>query len=405
MGKKIIDSCQEVSNVTLVCCDGVLHSHKIMIAVVSDFMNDLIKPIPAADNVTIYLPDFRTENVRSVLDQFNFGDINVQLLNEELLSALRCSSNETLDEVFQEESEIEKMKEEANLNSSNLDEFINVGCGSQQVFTSMTATTSGDIDAFNPIINIKSDPDSEEKYIIDEKLKEVPLPPKKVKNANIKVRGPRKMYTIENRQRIQELAEKFLLNDDNTYLTCDDDADDNSLRAKKKKLINEKRQKHISAIEAISRGECGTVSIAAHKYGVNRRTLSKLLVKGKNYQGKGKVPRVFSHEEEKIMTERILAKSDGGKTLTFDIVTEVLNEEVNIKRINHPEKNIGDTFLRNYKYAFVRRCNLDQFIQVNIEAALKDRRIFECEICYKKFTFKNILVSHQKKCHSAFFNC
>ena len=194
----------------------------------SDFMNDLIKPIPAADNVTIYLPDFRTENVRSVLDQFNFGDINVQLLNEELLSALRCSSNETLDEVFREESEIEKMKEETNLNSS-----------SQQVFTSMAPTTSGDIDAFNPIINIKSDPDSEEKYIIDEKLQEVPLPPKKVKNANIKVRGPRKMYTIENRQRIQELAEKFLLNDDNTYLTCDDDADDNSLRAKKKKLINE----------------------------------------------------------------------------------------------------------------------------------------------------------------------
>merc|ERR1712098_330654 len=126
-------------------------------------------------------PDFRTENVRSVLDQFNFGDINVQLLNEELLSALRCSSNETLDEVFREESEIEKMKEETNLNSS-----------SQQVFTSMAPTTSGDIDAFNPIINIKSDPDSEEKYIIDEKLQEVPLPPKKVKNANIKVRGQEK---------------------------------------------------------------------------------------------------------------------------------------------------------------------------------------------------------------------
>ena len=34
--KNIIDSCHEVSNVTFVCSDGTLHSHKIMIAVIRE---------------------------------------------------------------------------------------------------------------------------------------------------------------------------------------------------------------------------------------------------------------------------------------------------------------------------------------------------------------------------------
>jgi len=206
---------------------------------------------------------------------------------------------------------------------------------------------------------------------------------------------------LENQQRIQELAKKFLLNDDADF-TCDDD---NSLRGEKKKLINEKRQRHRAAIDAIAKGECATISIAAKQFGVERKTLSRILETGKNYQGKGKVSHVFSYDEEKNMTERILSKSDGGKTLTIDIVTDVLNEEVNIKRINHPEKNLPDSFVKSFKYNFVKRNNLDKFIQVNVEAAIKDRRIFECEICYNKFTFKNSLVSHLKKCHSAFYNC
>merc|ERR1719300_274646 len=168
---------------------------------------------------------------------------------------------------------------------------------------------------------------------------------------------------LENQQRIVELAKKF--------------------------LINEKRQKHRSAIEAIAKGEVATISEASKQFGVERKTLSRILETGKNYQRKGKVSHVFTYEEEKSMTERILAKSDGGKTLTIDIVTDVLNEELNIKRINHPEKNLPESYVKSFKYNFVKRNNLDKFIQAITEAAIRDRRIFECEICYNKFTFKN----------------
>jgi len=401
--KKIIDSCQEVSNVTLVCCDGVLHSHKIMIAVVSDFMNDLIKPIPAADNVTFYLPDFQTEDVLSVLDQFNFRDIHIpSVLDEDLLSALNCSSNEMLDEVFREESVMERSQDEIYDHNNAVSE-------SKPVFIKTTPIPSGDFDLYNnPPLDIKSDPDCDEKFIIDgedDKFEEKPLISKKIKNA--KASGsPRKIFGKkidwqENQQQLQEKAKKYLLNDDADY-SYDDD---NSLRGEKRKIIIEKRQKHRSAIEAISRGECCTIAEAAKKYEVSRQTLSKFLSKGKNFQGRGKVSRVFSYEEEKVMAEKILAKSDGGKNLNFEIISEVVNEELSIKRINHPEKNLSESFSRSYKYAFARRTNLDKLIQDKVEAALKDRRIFECEICYQKFTFKNSLVCHQKKSHLAFYNC
>jgi len=559
--KGIIDSCQGVSNVTLVCSDGTLHSHKIMIAVVSGFMKDLMMSIPAADNVTILLPDFLTANVLSIIDQFNFGDMNMHLLNEDLMAALKCtSSNEMLDEVFREENDIERLEDSESKVTSN--DFDN--SDSKPVSISITPSFSGDIDMYNPLLNIKSDPDSdrEEKYIVDEKdeaiddkqwhsnkpfgsgygprtkfrdlakqflindegkdkslvggLKKINIEMKMKYRAAVEglaggqcyslaeaeskygicrktlkkmlesgrdfqgkgcpslvfseaeelilkesilkrieagetltrsmvqkvldqefdtvrscnpdrplpsalpngfIRGflsrndlggyiqakpqgsPGGIDRLENQQRIVELAKKFLLNDDDLF-TCDDD---NSLRGEKKKLINEKRQKHRSAIEAIAKGEVATISEASKQFGVERKTLSRILETGKNYQGKGKVSHVFTYEEEKSMTERILAKSDGGKTLTIDIVTDVLNEELNIKRINHPEKNLPESYVKSFKYNFVKRNNLDKFIQAITEAAIKDRRIFECEICYNKFTFKNSLVSHLKKCHSAFY--
>ena len=72
--------------------------------------------------------------------------------------------------------------------------------------------------------------------------------------------------------------------------------------------------------------------------------------------------------------------------------------------INHPEKTLPNSALRCLKYNFCRRNNLEKLIQEKVEATRKDRRIYECEICYKKFTWKNALVGHQKTVHASFFN-
>ena len=73
--------------------------------------------------------------------------------------------------------------------------------------------------------------------------------------------------------------------------------------AKKKDRV--KKEKYRNAIQAIARGECNTITAASEKYEVNRGTLSKLLETGRNFQGSGSGPQIFSKEEEKIIVERI----------------------------------------------------------------------------------------------------
>ena len=70
---KWVKSCEGMSNVTIVCNDGIVHSHKIIIAIVSEFIKDIMITIPVADDVTIFLPDFQTAHINSVIDQFIFG--------------------------------------------------------------------------------------------------------------------------------------------------------------------------------------------------------------------------------------------------------------------------------------------------------------------------------------------
>ena len=68
-----MEACEGLSNVTIVCSDGIVPSHKIIIAMVSDFIKEMLIPIAAAEDVSIFLPDFQTSQVQSVIDQFFFG--------------------------------------------------------------------------------------------------------------------------------------------------------------------------------------------------------------------------------------------------------------------------------------------------------------------------------------------
>ena len=59
--------CDNVANVTIVCRDGLLKTHKLILANISEFSENLIKDVPAADDVTIYLRQFTTLGVHLFL--------------------------------------------------------------------------------------------------------------------------------------------------------------------------------------------------------------------------------------------------------------------------------------------------------------------------------------------------
>ena len=53
-----LHQCQAASNLTVVCSDGVIFSHKLIAASASDFIKILLSDVPPYDEVTLYLPDF-----------------------------------------------------------------------------------------------------------------------------------------------------------------------------------------------------------------------------------------------------------------------------------------------------------------------------------------------------------
>ena len=63
----LLDSCQRLSNVTIRCHDGLVSSHKIVLAEVSPCIKRILSGIPVGDEVTVIMPDFRSCQLQSFL--------------------------------------------------------------------------------------------------------------------------------------------------------------------------------------------------------------------------------------------------------------------------------------------------------------------------------------------------
>ena len=100
---ELVQHCQPVSNVSLVCRDGVVYSHKIVLASVSGFVKTLLSDIPTGDHVSVFLPDFFTKDVENFLQNIILNKPNV---NVDLCNLLQCLSSRLLSgkTLFKEET-------------------------------------------------------------------------------------------------------------------------------------------------------------------------------------------------------------------------------------------------------------------------------------------------------------
>ena len=65
---QMLEQTSIMSNVTVVCSDGVVHTHKIVVVSASDFIKHLISDIPVGDEITLYLPDHDKTSVLGLLN-------------------------------------------------------------------------------------------------------------------------------------------------------------------------------------------------------------------------------------------------------------------------------------------------------------------------------------------------
>ena len=63
----LIQECQLVSNVSVLCKDGLVNTHKIVLAGISDFIKDILAEIPVGDQATLFMPNFKSEDLEKFL--------------------------------------------------------------------------------------------------------------------------------------------------------------------------------------------------------------------------------------------------------------------------------------------------------------------------------------------------
>ena len=64
-----IQDFRELSNCKIICRNNeTIRTHKIILAVSGTFLRDLIKDIPVADEVTLFMKDFEVSEVLDILD-------------------------------------------------------------------------------------------------------------------------------------------------------------------------------------------------------------------------------------------------------------------------------------------------------------------------------------------------
>ena len=124
---ELVRHCKPVSNVNLVCRDGVVYSHKIVLASVSDFVKTLLSDIPVGDDVSVFLPDFSKEEVNKLQENIllkrrsdNYDLCAVlHYFQSEIVKDLIASAQERTGEVFVKE-EIDDSCEKENVNDDKI---------------------------------------------------------------------------------------------------------------------------------------------------------------------------------------------------------------------------------------------------------------------------------------------
>ena len=64
----ILKETSSMSNVIIVCSDGIIQTHKIVVASASGFIKHLLSEVPVGDEITLYLPDHQKTSVLGLLN-------------------------------------------------------------------------------------------------------------------------------------------------------------------------------------------------------------------------------------------------------------------------------------------------------------------------------------------------
>jgi len=154
-----------------------------------------------------------------------------------------------------------------------------------------------------------------------------------------------------------------------------------------------------------------TLRAAAAQFGINYGSLGKIMKTNMEYRGKGRRSKVFTEEEETSLTQRILDVSEGGSTLSYKLIGDLITQEIEFIQINEPDRDLniseksGSKVTDKFMRTFAKRNGLDKYVTRNNELILESKYRqsgSECDICCKMFTNEKNMRDHKKSIHFSF---
>ena len=386
--------CRQVSNASVICEDGVIFTHKLVLANISILMKNTLKEIPTADEATIYLKDFSKEDVELFLSDMSLGkeskntDLRI-LFGDESVSHVKTLSEDALKFFTKREVRVKDEDDgEEHLSSNTYSNYSDFPCVAvMEEFDEKTENDSKEL--IDEMRNPKPNSQKMSNKRSDKKIR--------LEKAIDKEMDPGELEEFDRKTKEQILEyEKDLIENPKT---------------EKQKTVNKKIDKKIryeKALAAYKTGRVRSYRQAAIMYGVSDAVLGRLITAGTSYRGKGCTLKRFNAEEEKLIADRIWKLNEEGRMLTNKMVQTIILEEAEIVKVNQPERTELMTFATNqllwsFTINFIKRHEIDEICNAESRKDQEQRRIHECEICYRSFTYQNSLVAHRRKCHSFLF--
>jgi len=370
--------CRHVSNASIICEDGVIFTHKLVLATVSKLLEQMLSDVPAADEVTFYLKTFE----KSTVEEF-FND---------LLHKRDCSHSE-LCSIFGVNTALEQppplpghggpQGEQSRAGPRPILPRPELGVGTEEPQTSYIKTKIENDDPDNKV-EVKTEDEMDDSETLDLESNESIEKLKKIHEHIDKVTEEKVKELERERRQIPKTKSDFIHN---------------------RKL--DKKIKYEKAMAFYKSGQAFSVHHAAKMFGADPKCLRRLVQSGRSYRGGGKYLSRFSKEEEKVIVDRALKLSEEN-ALTYKILQEVILEEADVIKINQPERSDKMLFTSTDLIQLARNLAARNGIKDLVNALLKkdreSRRTYECEICQQSFTYQNTLVKHRKVAHSFLYS-
>ena len=258
---------RHVTNARVICLDGVIHTHKLVLANLSDLLQNILREIPFGDNVTIYLTDFSKVSV----EKYFCDAIQRKATDEKKLhKLLQLNHHESVKKEREPDSESVKIKLRGSTISKDEPDKNEVKIEAQ----SSNELNSSDEDGYNNIEAAEADSDFDVEFkgkqVKRETVTDSDSPTKKVKISTSK---KAKEFTLLNPEELDAFDQAM---DEKIRSMEGDKIEDPSTASE---LAFNKRMdtkiRYEKAYAEVKSGRAKSYSEAARRFGVCPQTIRK----------------------------------------------------------------------------------------------------------------------------------